>query len=136
MILVLVAGSFTPIAMLLLTRSTARWMLWVVWVGTAFGVAVRLLWPSTPRWAAIPLYLPVSCVALIALPELLAAGHVVPLVLMLAGGVVYLAGGIILAARRPDPRPAVFGYHEVFHLFTLVAGVAVYVLNSIAVYGT
>jgi hemolysin III len=54
---------------------------------------------------------------------------------MLSGGLTYVAGGVIYALRRPDPRPAVFGYHEVFHLLTIVAGVAVYVLNSMAVYG-
>ncbi|HSP39695.1 MAG TPA: hemolysin III family protein [Frankiaceae bacterium] len=135
MILVLAAGSFTPMAMLLLTRPAARWMLWVVWVGTAFGVAIRILWPDTPPWAAVPLYFLVGGVALLALPALLETGHVVPLALMVSAGAVYIAGGIILASHRPDPRPAVFGYHEVFHLLTLVAGMAIYVLNSIVVYG-
>jgi hemolysin III len=135
MILVLVAGSFTPVAMLVLPSSTGRWTLWLVWSVAGIGVAVRLLWLTAPRWAALPPYLLVGCVVLLALPQILEHGGVVPVLLMLSGGLTYVAGGVIYALRRPDPRPAVFGYHEVFHLLTLVAGVAVYVLNSIAVYG-
>jgi hemolysin III len=134
MILVLIAGSYTPVVVLMLPSSATRWTLELIWSGTAVGVALRLLWAPIPRWAMIPPYLLVSSVALLALPQLFAAAGAFPLVLMLGGGVIYLVGAVILALRRPDPRPEVFGYHEVFHLLTLVAGVAVYVLNSIAVY--
>jgi hemolysin III len=135
MILVLVAGSYTPVVVLMLPSTAVRWTLWLIWAGTAAGVTLRLVWAGIPRWAAIPPYLVVTSVALLALPQLFAARGALPLGLMLGGGVVYLVGAVILAVRRPDPRPTVFGYHEVFHLLTLVAGVAVYVLNSIAVYG-
>jgi hemolysin III len=135
MILVLIAGSYTPIAMLLLPRSTGRWMLWTVWVGAALGVIVRMLWLRAPRWAALPPYLLVGAVALLALPPLLRHGGVAALVLMLSGGLIYVVGAVIYAIKRPDPRPAVFGYHELFHLLTLVAGAAMYIVNSMAVYG-
>jgi hemolysin III len=135
MILVLIAGSYTPVVVLMLPSTAMRWTLWLIWSGTAAGVLLRLVWPGIPRWAAMPPYLVVSSVALLALPQLFAARGALPLVLMLGGGVVYLVGAVILATQRPNPRPEVFGYHEVFHLLTLVAGLAVYVLNSIAVYG-
>jgi hemolysin III len=135
MILVLIAGSYTPVVVLMLPSTAMHWTLWLIWSGTAAGVLLRLVWAPIPRWASIPPYLVVSSVALLALPELFAARGALPLVLMVGGGVVYLVGGVILAVQRPNPRPEVFGYHEVFHLLTLVAGVAVYVLNSLAVYG-
>ena len=132
MILVLIAGSYTPVAMLVLAPSTGRWMLWAVWGGAAVGVAMRLFW-SGPRWMALPPYLLVGCVALLALPQLLERGGVAPLVLLVGGGATYVVGAVIYATRRPDPRPAVFGYHELFHLLTLVAGAALYVVNAMAV---
>src|SRR5207245_2632506 len=123
MILVLVAGSYTPVAVLMLPATAMHWTLWIVWSGTAAGVLLRLVWLPIPRWASVPPYLIVASVALLALPQLLAARGVLPPVLMLTGGVVYLVGAVVLVRRRPDPRPSVFGYHEVFHLLTLVAGV-------------
>jgi hemolysin III len=135
MILVLVAGSYTPLAMLVLPPDTGRWTLRLVWGVAAVGVGVRLLWLGAPRWMALPPYLLVGGVALLALPQILQRGGVVAMLLVLGAGLTYVTGGLIYAIRRPDPRPAVFGYHELFHLLTIVAGVGVYVVNSMAVYG-
>lgn len=134
MILVLIAGTYTPLTMLLLPRSTGQWMLKVAWLGAATGIAVRMLWLRAPRWAVLAPYLLVGCVALLAVPELLRFGGVAVLVLLLTGGAAYVVGAVIYAARRPDPQPAVFGYHELFHLLTVLAGIAFYIVNSFAVY--
>lgn len=134
MILVLIAGTYTPLTVLLLPRPTGTWLLQFAWAGAAAGIAVRMLWLRAPRPLVLAPYLLVGCAALLTLPELLHTGGVAVLVLLLAGGAAYLAGAAIYAARRPDPRPAVFGYHELFHLLTVIAGAAFYVVNSFAVY--
>lgn len=134
MILVLIAGTYTPLTVLLLPRPTGTWLLRLAWAGAAVGIAVRMLWLRAPRPLVLAPYLLVGCAALLILPELLRAGGVAVLVLLLAGGAVYLAGAAIYAARRPDPWPAVFGYHELFHLLTVIAGAAFYVVTSFAVY--
>lgn len=133
MILVLIAGTYTPLALLVLPPSTGRWLMWVVWTGAAVGVAARMLWLDAPSWAAIGPYLLVGWVALLALPQLLEYAGPTSFTLILAGGVTYTAGAVIYARHRPDPLPEVFGYHEVFHLLTIVAGVAFYVVNALAV---
>ena len=95
------------------------------------GIALRLLWPGAPRWLGVGLYLATGWIALVAATELTAWFALVPLLLLAGGGLLYSAGGVIYALRRPDPFPSVFGYHEVFHLlvvggsvlhFSLVAG--------------
>jgi hemolysin III len=106
----------------------------VVWAGAALGVATQLLWQHAPRFATVPLYLALGWTAAFVVPQLIHFGGVVPFVLLAVGGVAYTVGGIVYAARRPDPAPATFGYHEVFHACTCVAAICHYVAISFAVY--
>jgi hemolysin III len=134
MILVLIAGTYTPFALLLLHGTTSRAVLAIAWGGALLGITMRMVWLSAPRWAVIPPYLLLGWIAVFLTPDLLYAGGVVTVVLVAGGGLVYSAGAVVYAARRPDPWPNTFGYHEVFHLLTILAGVMMYVAISFAVY--
>jgi hemolysin III len=121
MIFLLIAGTYTPFSLLLLPRTTALWILGIVWGGALAGVAVNLVWPHAPRWVSAPLYLALGWVAVAVLPTILRVGGVAALVLLLVGGVAYTVGAVFYALRRPNPWPTVFGHHEFFHACTLVA---------------
>jgi hemolysin III len=134
MILVLIAGTYTPFALLLLHGSTSTAVLALAWGGALAGITLRMLWISAPRWAVIPPYLLVGWIAVFVMPELLHAGGVATLVLVAGGGLIYSLGAVVYATKRPDPWPRTFGYHEVFHLMTILAGVMMYIAISFAVY--
>lgn len=134
MILVLIAGTYTPFALVLLHGTTSTVVLVAVWGGALAGIAMRMLWLTAPRWAVIPPYLLVGWIALFVLPELLHAGGVATLVLVAGGGLIYSLGAVVYATKRPDPWPRTFGYHEVFHSMTILAGVMMYIAISLAVY--
>jgi len=134
MIFVFIAGSYTPFALLMLPGTAAAVILTVVWGGAVAGVLARLAWRRAPRWFFVPLYLALGWVAVFVLPELLAHGGVVAVALLVLGGAFYSLGGVVYAARRPNPRPAVFGFHEVFHACTLVAAVCHYAAVVLALY--
>ncbi len=130
MIFVFIAGTYTPLCVLLLDRSTAVLMLGLVWGGALAGVAVKLIWPHAPRWVSAPLYLALGWVSVAILPQILHQGGVTVLVLLAAGGAVYSIGAVFYALRRPNPWPAVFGHHEFFHACTLIAALC----HHIAIY--
>jgi hemolysin III len=134
MIFVFIAGTYTPIAALTLPRDAAIAVLVAVWSGAVFGVALQTLWPSSPRWLSAPCYIALGWVAVFVLPDLLHNAGVAAFVLIMAGGVVYTIGGVVYGLKRPDPAPGVFGFHEVFHLCTLVAAVCHYVAIWLAVF--
>ncbi|WP_370872136.1 PAQR family membrane homeostasis protein TrhA [Spirilliplanes yamanashiensis] len=121
MIFIFIAGTYTPFCVLLLSESKATVMLALVWGGALGGVALKVVWPHLPRWVGAPLYLALGWVAVAILPDILHAGGVTTLVLMLVGGATYSAGAVFYALRRPNPWPTVFGHHEFFHACTLVA---------------
>ena len=127
MIFLLIAGTYTPVGLLVLEGTLATAVLAVVWVGAVAGVLLELAWPGTPRWLGGAVYLALGWVAVAAMPQLFAHLGVVGGLLIVAGGLVYSAGAAVYALRRPDPVPAVFGYHEVFHLL-VIAGVAAHFL--------
>lgn len=133
MIFVFIAGTYTPFSLFVLQRTTGTVVLAVVWGGAFAGTALKMARPGGSRWMSVPIYLALGWVAIFVLPALLHAG-VVTLTLILAGGAIYTAGALVYATRRPDPRPAVFGYHEVFHLCTIVAALCHYVAVWLAVY--
>lgn len=130
MIFVFIAGTYTPFCALLLPPRTAAIILGVVWGGAVAGVALKLVWPHAPRWLSAPLYIALGWVAIVVLPDILRAGGVTALVLLLVGGAVYSAGGVLYALRRPNPWPTVFGHHEFFHACTLVAAIC----HQVAIY--
>lgn len=134
MIFLFIAGSYTPFAALALHGTTALVVLAVVWTGAALGVGSRLLWHRASRWVTVPLYIGLGWVAAFIVPQLIGGAGVAPFVLLCVGGVAYTIGGVMYALRRPDPAPKIFGYHEVFHLMTVVAAVCHYVAVSFVVY--
>jgi hemolysin III len=135
MIFVLIAGTYTPFGLLLL-EGAARWtVLSVVWGGALLGIVLRNAITRPARWLFVGLYLALGWVALAFLPQITEAGGLHVLVLLLVGGALYSAGAVVYALRRPNPSPRWFGFHEVFHAFTVAAFLTHYVAASLAVYG-
>jgi hemolysin III len=125
--LIAIAGSYTGIATLALPSRQAGLLIAFVWVGALIGAAVRVSWPSAPLAVLGVVYVGVGWSALVEAGPLFGAVPVLAGVLIVGGGVVYTVGAIVFARRRPDPSPAVFGYHEVFHALTIVALACQYV---------
>jgi hemolysin III len=134
MIFIFIAGTYTPFAVLLLDRRPATVLLAVVWAGALIGVALKVLWPGTPRWVSAPLYLALGWVAVAVLPDIAERGGIAALVLLIIGGAVYSVGAVLYALRRPNPWPTVFGHHEFFHACTLVAAVCHHIAVYFALY--
>ncbi|RZT81909.1 hemolysin III [Micromonospora violae] len=130
MIFVFIAGTYTPLCVMLLAPRPATVMLALVWGGALAGVAVKVIWPHAPRWVSAPLYLALGWVAVAMLPEILHGGGVAALVLLIIGGAIYSVGAVFYALRRPNPWPTVFGHHEFFHACTLLAALC----HHIAIY--
>jgi hemolysin III len=124
MIFLLVAGTYTPFAVLVLHGGLARTILVVVWLGALAGVILSLAWPAAPRPLTAAVYLALGWVAVVATPQIADRAGWPALALIGAGGLLYTAGAIVYATRRPDPRPQVFGYHEIFHVLVVVAAAA------------
>ena len=121
MIFVLIAGTYTPLALLALHGRIATAILITVWAGALGGVLLNLVWPNAPRWLAVIVYVALGWVAVAAFPQLATALGATGVSLLVLGGLLYSAGGVIYAIKRPDPVPAVFGYHELFHVLVIVA---------------
>ncbi|MEV1315609.1 hemolysin III family protein [Micromonospora arborensis] len=130
MIFVFIAGTYTPLCVLLLAPRPATVMLALVWGGALAGVMIKMVWPHAPRWVSAPLYLALGWVAVAMLPQILHGGGVAALVLLIAGGAMYSVGAVFYALRRPNPWPTVFGHHEFFHACTLLAALC----HHIAIY--
>lgn len=124
-IFVAIAGTYTAIASLALHGWAQDLILLVVWTGAAGGVALRQLWLDAPKWAVAVPYVVVGWSAAAVVPQLLRALGGTGFALLVLGGVCYTAGAVVYALRRPDPVPAVFGYHEIFHACT-IAGAALH----------
>jgi hemolysin III len=127
MIFLLIAGTYTPVGLLVLQGTLATVVLAVVWGGAVAGIVLELAWTGAPRWLGGTVYLALGWVAVVAMPQLFARLGVAGGLLIVAGGLLYTAGAAIYGLRRPDPVPAVLGYHEVFHLL-VIAGVAAHFL--------
>ncbi|GII56725.1 DNA-binding protein [Planotetraspora thailandica] len=133
-IYLMIAGTYTPFAVLALDGVARVAVLSVIWTGAAVGVTFRVLWLRAPRWLYTALYIGLGWTAMFVMPQLFAGAGVAAGVLVLAGGLFYTAGAVVYGLRRPDPSPRWFGFHEVFHAFTLAAYVAQYVAVSLVVY--
>lgn len=120
-IFVLIACSYTPFAVLMLPASGARVLLSVVWAGACLGAAFQVLWVHAPRWLYVPIYVALGWAAIFWAGDFAAAGHPAVLVLVVLGGVFYTVGAAVYGVKRPDPVPAWFGFHEVFHTMTIAA---------------
>jgi hemolysin III len=125
-IFLIIAGTYTPLAVLLLPEGRQRVLLAVVWAGALAGIAFRILWIGAPRWLYTPCYIALGWVAVFNLPDFAHAGGIAVVVLVIAGGLLYTAGAVVYGLKRPDPSPAWFGFHEVFHALTIAAFAAHY----------
>jgi hemolysin III len=124
MIFFLIAGTYTPFALLALDGALADTILVAVWVGAVAGAVVEILWIEHPKWVAALVYLSLGWIAVIPFPALWDEIGAAGTLLVAAGGLLYTAGAIVYATQRPDPNPRVFGYHEIFHLFVILAAAA------------
>ena len=124
MIFFLIAGTYTPFALLVLHGPLADAILVVVWIGAIVGAVVEMVWIDHPKWVAALIYMSLGWVAAVAFPELWGEMGVAGTLLIAAGGLLYTAGAVVYATQRPNPSPRVFGYLEVFHLFVILAAAA------------
>lgn len=134
MIFIFIAGTYTPYALLLLTKGTAWGILSVVWGGALAGVGLKLVWPHAPRWLSAPLYIALGWVSVAVMPSLYQGGGLTVVVLLAVGGAFYTLGAFFYALRRPNPWPDVFGHHEFFHACTLIAALCHHIGVYFAIY--
>ncbi len=119
-ILLLIAGTYTPIATLALVPEKGALLLWLVWSGALLGILFRVFWIDAPRWLYVALYLVLGWAAVMYMGDLLVADATM-MVLVCVGGLLYTAGAVVYAMKRPNPWPGRFGFHEIFHLCTVLA---------------
>ena len=132
-IFLLIAGSYTPFTLILLEGSARVGLLAIVWTGAILGVVFRIFWTDAPRWIYTPIYFALGWVAIFYAEDFATAGPAV-ITLIAVGGGLYTLGGLVYGLRWPNPFPTWFGFHEVFHTFTIAAFVCQYVAASIATY--
>ncbi|MEU1223353.1 hemolysin III family protein [Streptomyces microflavus] len=133
-IFLIIAGTCTPLAVLLLPPDQRSVLLWTVWAGALVGIAFRVLWVGAPRWLYTPCYLALGWAPVWYLADFLRAGGAAVLTLIVVGGLLYSASAIVYALQRPDPSPRWFGFHEVFHALTVAAFTAHYTAILLAAY--
>ena len=121
MIYALIAGTYTPFGLLVLHGSWRTIVLAIVWTGAAAAVVLKLAWVDGPKWLAAVIGIGLGWVGVIVAPQLVGRIGASGFGLLLAGGVAYTAGAVVYAVRRPDPLPAFFGYHEIFHALVIAA---------------
>jgi hemolysin III len=133
MIFVFIAGSYTPFALLAFTGVVPAIVLACVWGGAALGIVLNVSWIDAPKWVTAPVYLLVGWVGVIAAPQLFTELNVASAVLVVVGGALYTLGALAYATHWPDPFPATFGFHEVFHVLVLAAAVTQFVAVSFVI---
>lgn len=119
-ILLLIAGTYTPIATLALPPQQGLLLLVLVWSGALVGILFRVFWIHAPRWLYVALYLALGWAAVMYLADLFTANAAM-MVLVIVGGLLYTAGAVVYALKRPNPWPGHFGFHEIFHVCTVLA---------------
>ncbi|MGZ4462896.1 MAG: PAQR family membrane homeostasis protein TrhA [Gaiellaceae bacterium] len=117
----LIAGTYTPFGLLVLRGNWRIVVLAIVWSGAGAAVLLKLFWPRSPKWVAAIAGIALGWVGIVVFPQLLSRTGIACGVLVLLGGLLYSVGAAIYALKRPDPYPAVFGYHEIFHLLVVAA---------------
>jgi hemolysin III len=140
-IFLLIAGSYTPFALIFLEGSARALLLAIVWTGAILGVVFRVFWTDAPRWLYVPIYIALGWAAVFFIPQFADGARafdpaiaIAVLVLVAAGGILYTMGGVVYGLKRPNPFPRWFGFHEVFHTFTILAFATHYVGVSLATY--
>ncbi|HIW62078.1 MAG TPA: hemolysin III family protein [Candidatus Stackebrandtia excrementipullorum] len=125
-IYLIIAGTYTPFAVLALDGGAQLAVLLVIWIGATAGVIFRTLWMGAPRWLYTSLYIGLGWVAIFFVPQFIAGVGLAAVILVFAGGILYSIGGVVYGLKRPDPSPTWFGFHEVFHAFTVAAWICQY----------
>jgi len=133
-IYLIIAGTYTPFAVLALPSNQGRALLLIVWIGAIAGVILRVFWTAAPRWLTTSLYVLVGWVAVFFLPGLIDGAGGLAVSLIIAGGILYTIGAVVYALKRPNPSPEWFGFHEVFHALTIAAFTTHYVAVWIVVH--
>jgi hemolysin III len=140
-IMVMIAGSYTPFSLLLLHGVQRYALISVVWAGALAGVFFRIFWNDAPRWLYVPIYIALGWSAIFFIPSFFSGATALGLgigiavfTLICVGGALYTFGGVVYGFKRPNPWPRVFGFHEVFHAFTILAFAAHYTGISLATY--
>jgi len=133
-IFLIIAGTYTPFALLLLPPDQTRSLLLIAWIGAVGGVLFRVFWVGAPRWLYTPIYVALGWVAVFYLKPLYEAGGAAVVTLIAVGGLLYTLGAVVYGTKRPDPSPRWFGFHEIFHVLTVAAFVVHYIAVSMAVY--
>jgi hemolysin III len=123
----LIAGTYTPVSLFALEGAWRPTVLAVVWGGALAAIVLKFVWVEAPKGLAAAIGIGLGWVAVVALPQLIAHLRPAALTLLVVGGLAYTAGAVVYARRWPDPRPAVFGYHELFHALTIVAVACQYI---------
>ncbi len=130
-----IAGSYTPFAAAL-PSAALRWtILALVWGIALVGLIVRVAWTAAPRWLVTGSYLALGWVAIFFLPAFYRDLGGATVALLAIGGVLYSIGGVVYARRKPNPHPEWFGFHELFHAFTIAAYLVQYVAVAMVVTG-
>jgi hemolysin III len=129
----LIAGTFTPIGLLVLSGTLATVTLAFAWGGALGGILLHVLWIDAPKWLSAAVYVVLGWTGVAALPQLVSHVGWGPTALLALGGALYSAGAAVYAFRRPDPAPEVFGYHEVFHALVIAAAVTHYAVVALYV---
>jgi hemolysin III len=117
----LIAGTYTPVGLLVLSGNWRLVVLGIVWTGAAVAIMLKFLWVDGPKWLSAAFGIGLGWVAVLVFPQIVDRVGIAGSVLVVAGGIAYTAGALVYALRRPDPFPSVFGYHEVFHALVIVA---------------
>jgi hemolysin III len=126
-IYLLIAGTYTPVGLFTLDGAIRDVVLAIVWTGAASAIVLKFVWVAAPKWLSAVIGISLGWVGVLAMPQVLEHAGVAAFSLLVAGGLAYTLGAVVYAVRRPNPVPAVFGYHEVFHAFTLIAVACQYV---------
>ena len=126
MIFVLIAGTYTPFALLVMDDPLATAILIAVWSGAAAGIILQFAWIDAPRWLSVLVYMLLGWVAIATVPDLLEGLGLTATLLVATGGLLYTVGALVYALRRPDPAPAIFGFHEIFHALVIAAAALQY----------
>ena len=119
-IVLLIAGSYTPMAMLALPAAQGLLLLIIVWATAIFGMAFRVIWVSAPRWLYVPIYIAMGASALIYVVDFYRVNAWM-MSLIAVGGLFYILGAVVYGLKKPNPSPKHFGFHEIFHTFTVIA---------------
>ena len=128
-IFLVIAGTYTPLTALLLPPKTAAILLSIVWTGAIVGILMRVFWLDAPRWLYVPIYIALGWAAVAFIPAFWSSGGPAVASLVIAGGLGYTLGAVVYGFKRPNPSPRWFGFHEIFHVGTIVG----YTCHAVAI---